>query len=87
MTSRVETAGLVLVVGALLACGASTEQLKTRAAFDLKCPEDQINLVEIDSRTKGVSGCGQQATYVESCDAPPDNMARDCTWVLNSPGR
>jgi hypothetical protein len=77
------TSGLLLM--ALLACGAATDdQLKTRAAFDLNCPAAQVNVVELDSSTRGVTGCGQRATYIESCDAPSNNMARSCTWVLNN---
>jgi hypothetical protein len=77
----------ILFVGVLVAlcgCGASEEQLRTRAAFDLHCDQSELKLTEIDSRTMGVNGCGQQVTYVESCDGPPGSMARDCTWVLNT---
>ncbi|HKY38281.1 MAG TPA: hypothetical protein VJN18_20200 [Polyangiaceae bacterium] len=83
---RGELAGAGLLVWmALLACGAATDdQLKTRAAFDLSCPASKVSIVELDSATRGVTGCGQRATYVERCDAPPDNMARSCTWVLNN---
>lgn len=74
-----------LVAGlATFACGASEEQLRTRAAFDMKCSEDQLNLIEIDDRTTGVRGCGQQATYVESC---ANANRTDCTWVLNTDSR
>jgi hypothetical protein len=74
-----------LLLAALLACGAATDdQLRTRAAFDLNCPAAQVTVVELDSDTRGVTACGQRATYVQSCDAPPNNMARSCTWVLNS---
>ncbi len=37
----------------------------------------------IDGRTQGVLGCGKRAIYVESCDGPRNNMATDCTWVIN----
>lgn len=69
----------------LMGCGATEEQLRSRAAFDLNCPEDRINVVEIDNRTRGVRGCNQQATYVESCQGPDGNL--NCTWVLNSEGK
>lgn len=74
-------AGLVVV---LTGCGATEEQLRTRAAFDLHCDENQLQLIEIDNRTMGVRGCGQQVTYVESCDGPKGGMATSCTWVLNT---
>jgi len=74
-----------LVVGALLACGGATaEQLTTRAAFDLNCPAAQITVIRLDGATRGVTGCGQRVTYVESCDAPVNNAYRSCIWVLNS---
>jgi hypothetical protein len=85
--------GVLPLVGALFSlslvhCGAATvEQLEKRASFDLDCPAEKIDIVEIDSSTMGVSGCGQRATYVESCDAAPNNPARECTWVLNSETR
>ena len=66
--------------GVLLAgCGATEEQLRARAAFDLSCGQDQLTIVQIDDRTSGVRGCGQRATYVEQCARPSE----DCTWVLN----
>lgn len=81
-------AGAILLVMALLACGgADHDQLKTRSAFDLKCPEEKIVLKEIDERTIGVIGCGQRATYVESCNGPKYEFASTCTWVLNSDSR
>ena len=67
----------------LLGCGATEAQLRTRAAFDMKCPKSQLVITDIDGRTKGVRGCDQQGTYVESCT----NGKEDCTWVLNSDAR
>jgi hypothetical protein len=37
----------------------------------------------IDDRTKGVTGCGRRATYVQACERP-GGIDRECTWVLNS---
>jgi hypothetical protein len=77
-----------IVLAALLACtGASDDQLRARSAFDLQCPDSQLKITEIDDKTRGVTGCGQRVTYVESCDGPADSMARECTWVLNSDSR
>lgn len=68
----------------VLGCGATEDQLRTRAAFDMHCKESELRIVEIDDRTKGVQGCDQQGTYVESCT----NANRtDCTWILNTDGR
>ena len=73
--------GLGLGLG-VFGCGASEEQLRSRAAFDLKCPQGQLEITEIDDRTRGVRGCDGQATYVESCTAP--DRSSGCTWVMNS---
>jgi hypothetical protein len=62
-------------------CGATENQLRDRAAFDMKCTQDKVEIVEIDQRTRGVRACGQQATYVENC-AQPNHT--DCTWILNA---
>jgi hypothetical protein len=68
------------------ACGgASVDQLRTRAAFDMDCPERQLQVVELDSRTRGVRGCGQRLTYVETCGMHDGYGGKhDCTWVLNT---
>lgn len=79
---------LALVALALVAlvagCGATEDQLRARVAFDMKCPQNQVHITEIDSRTRGVDACGQRATYVESCNGPKSSMSAECTWVMNS---
>jgi len=66
------------------ACGAAAkERLVTRAAFDLNCPKEDLQVVVIDGRTRGVSGCGQRATYV--CTTVV--AGTHCTWVLNGDAR
>ena len=67
----------------LVGCGASVQQLHSRAAFDLNCPQDQLQVVEIDNRTRGVRGCGRQATYVENC-TDPMRSGGTCTWIMNT---
>ena len=52
-----------------------------RASYDLQCPEENLEVTEIDDATRGVRGCGQQVVYVEAC---PKNR---CTWILNSDSR
>jgi hypothetical protein len=80
----------LLVVGTLLgslACATgptSRDRLLKRAAFDLNCTKDELSVTKLDDRTRGVRGCGQKATYVESCDAPPSSFGRKCTWVMNT---
>lgn len=74
---------MLALTGCVVASGASVQQLRVRATFDLQCPVSATELVDIDERTKGVRGCGKQLTYVEVCDSRPDGW--HCTWVLNAP--
>jgi hypothetical protein len=75
--------GLIAASLIVSGCGATVDQLKARAAFDLDC--NSVTVVEIDDRTRGVEGCGQRATYVENC-AWVDGYGgkHDCTWILNT---
>jgi len=78
---------VAIATAAFAGCGASANQLVKRASFDMSCPEDQIQVVEIDKRTRGVRGCGKQATYVENCPCPRGAYSGPncaCTWILNS---
>lgn len=63
---------------------ASPDQLLARAAFDMHCDRQSLQVVAIDDLTRGVSGCGQRMTYVDSCDGPRQNFGTKCTWVLNT---
>jgi hypothetical protein len=56
------------------ACVPSTDPLRTRAAFDFKCPEDQVHLHELSRFQQGVEGCGRRGVYVYTTSG----------WVLNS---
>ena len=56
-------------------CAMSQGALKQRAAFDLNCPADQLSVTDLGFRTRGVSGCNKQVTYVRVRG----------TWVANSP--
>lgn len=78
--------GLVLLTSTIAGCAyASVDQLRVRAAHDLDCPEGDLQTTQIDAQTLGVEGCGQRATYVETCDGRRDEFATQCTWVLNTP--
>jgi hypothetical protein len=83
MRVRLAFALLVLLPG----CGASEDQLRTRVAFDMNCNQDNIQIIEIDDKTRGVRACGQQATYVEICDGPKGGWTTGCTWALNTDSR
>jgi hypothetical protein len=75
---------IVLVSGLASGCAAAThDQLVRRASFDFDCGPDMLRYREIDDRTRGVTGCGKRATYVESCDGPREKANTSCTWILN----
>jgi len=75
----------VLLCGCM---GATSQQLRRRAAFDLECSEGQIEIIEIDKRTRGVRGCGQRGTYVSQCRPCANGyVGCECTWILNTDGR
>jgi hypothetical protein len=70
---------------ALLACGgADTDALLDRAAFELRCPKDEIQMRYLDDKTMGVVGCGHRLVYVQACRGA---YAAECQWVLNSDSR
>jgi hypothetical protein len=72
---------LFLLAGAsafLVSCFATESQLRTRAAFDMNCDAQALQIVKIDSRTRGVVGCGKRMTYVETTGR---------MWVLNTDGK
>jgi hypothetical protein len=86
----VQMAAAGVAAALLVGCtnGAATwAQLRKRASFDLDCPLSSVKIYEIDNRTAGVNGCGQRATYVETCESHQYGSgmtSRDhCTWVLN----
>lgn len=75
---------LALLVAGGCATSANTDQLRARAAFDLQCDQAQLQVVDIDDRTKGVTGCGHQATYVKTELPPTWTEPAKETWVKNS---
>ena len=60
---------IALAIGLLMQlCGCSPVSTVTKqAAFDLNCPEGQIQVQEITSHNYGAVGCGQKASYLASC--------------------
>jgi len=77
------SSSFVLIALGLAACGG-TNSLKTRAAFDLDCPAEQLQIIDLGRSGRGVTGCGRKASYVCKGDA----VASACqTWVLNSVDR
>jgi hypothetical protein len=41
-----------------------TPIVRRQAAFDLKCPEDQIQVVQLADISFGASGCDRRASYI-----------------------
>ncbi|MBU1410617.1 hypothetical protein KKC22_03775 [Myxococcota bacterium] len=77
---------LAVVFATLLpACAATTAQKKNlalkRATFDLNCPRDQMNIVDLSNDTYGVAGCNQRATYLVQCET---GLIESCKAILNS---
>lgn len=76
----------VFVTGAV-GCLSAAEGRKTmnqllrRAAFDLRCPEIEIEAQSLGPRTVGVRGCGAQASYLLICNERM--IPRRCSWVMN----
>lgn len=62
---------------------ADQSTLPDRAAFDMQCPKQQLNVVELDEGTFGVTGCDKRATYVSACDGQPGHFGTTCKWVQN----
>lgn len=96
---RRKLVGLIgaLAIGASLACAAGPvpskdlSSLRTRAALDLKCPEERLVIQQVDEATRGVSGCGKRATYLnraKPCEPgeKPDVDGRCDAWLQNSIG-
>jgi len=86
-----------MALGASLACAAGPvaskdlSSLRTRAAFDLKCPEERLVIQQVgdDEATKSVSGCRKRATYLnraKPCEPgeKPDADGRCDAWLQTS---
>jgi hypothetical protein len=57
----------LLAAGWLTGCGA--DQLKVRAAREIECPKEKIDMEQIDDSRIRASGCGRTATYFCSMDS------------------
>ncbi len=69
----------------LAGCSATlmVPTVQTRAAFDLSCSKDNLNIIKLGGGSYGVRGCGKQATYVVDGPCGLENDQR-CTAELNS---
>ena len=63
--------------GLILGCSRDATDIHVRAAFDLKCPKEKLEVVKLGERTRGVRGCGNQATYIYSGGE----------WVMDADGQ
>lgn len=71
----------VLVALALVVPGCQgLNNLKARAAYDMQCPEEQLELTKLSRTVYGVRGCGRQGTYI--CRTRDAKNCED--WVLNA---
>ena len=77
---------IVVYAAVLPACAVSTGQMMNltlkRATFDLNCPRDQLNIVDLSNDAYGITGCGQRATYIVECRNY--NRIESCKAILNS---
>jgi hypothetical protein len=76
------TAGVVASCAA--PAPATLQQLRVRAAFDLACAPNMLQIYELDRRSRGVWGCGRRLAYVERCDSTHGELI--CSWLLDFPG-
>lgn len=57
------TFALCAGVWALLGCADVGSQVRTRAARDLACGEDQTQIVDAEAGVYRITGCGLEASY------------------------
>jgi hypothetical protein len=75
----------------LLAACAGPGQFLDRAAFDLDCPEEKLQVIDLGRNTYGVRGCGRSATYTRICGVSGmvsngfggQTAVTKCQWVRN----
>jgi hypothetical protein len=60
--------------------GTNAGPVTARAAYDMQCPEKELQITELGGKTYGVRGCGKQATYTEVCTPKPGSFQGDCAW-------
>lgn len=65
------------VIGCFAAATPNLATLKTRAAFDLNCPQKDLELVKLSAEVYGVTGCSRRASYVNSPSSYDE-------WLMNS---
>lgn len=69
---------------------ATRGQLTARAASELRCAPERLQVTEIDPRTRVVRGCGQDATFISECNVCGPRINRyscDCVWRSDGSAR
>lgn len=73
---------IILVCFLFVGCASTMKSVTLkRAAFDLDCSEDQLQIQELTTRTWGVKGCGKRATYITQGECSTESS---CLPVMNS---
>ena len=72
------TAAFSLVSSGCMIGAPRPPDLAPRAAFDLNCPVESVEIVEIDSTARGATGCGARARYRKEC------RGLRCDWLLDA---
>ncbi len=52
-----------------------------QAAFELNCPQENLQVMRLSASQLGITGCDKRATYVRTC-AP----GTGCTWLMTVAG-
>ena len=68
-------------------CGGNIEaSLRTRAAYDMSCPESEVRITNLGGETRGVDACGQRMTYIHVCRDMAFGACTAGDWVANAGG-
>jgi hypothetical protein len=74
----------LLVLAGCFTSGTKAGPLSVRAAYDMQCPEKDLQITELGGKTFGVRGCDKQATYTEVCAPKPGSFTGDCAWTQSA---
>jgi hypothetical protein len=84
LVERAERWVLLAVSLACVSCGLGLDALRPRAAFDLRCPEAELEIVAFPGDAAGVSGCGRRASFRQTCAVGAFGARERCAWLLQS---
>ena len=74
---------LLCTLGACATTAAQMDLVRNRATFDLDCPKEKLEVVDLGNQAYGVRGCEKRASYLV-VDCAPHQNADSCRVVLNS---